>query len=200
MMKRIMANDPVAIFNQGREHEGKGDYIKAVENYEKAIELGNLEGPRLGSVEAHFRLSTMYREGRGVEKDTGKEIFHLEESAIGGHPIGRFTLGRHEYINGDPKRAGKHWIIAVTQGDEYALKVLMKKFKKKKGLVDKKDLAAALRAHQTAVDATKSPQREVADNICLGLMRMGLCTSCSSGCRCNKQSAEGGSRRIPSKV
>jgi hypothetical protein len=31
-----------------------------------------------------------------------------------------------------------------------------------KGDVDKEDFAAALRAHQAAVDATKSPQREVA--------------------------------------
>eukprot|EP00986_Skeletonema_menzelii_P000555 scaffold160_cov157-Skeletonema_menzelii.AAC.12 len=168
-MERILANDPVAILNQGKEHEMKGDFIKAVKNYKKAIELGDLGGPGLGSVDAHFQLSIMYREGRGVEKDEGKEIFHVEESAIGGHPIGRFNLGRHEYINGDPKRAVKHWIIAVAQGDKYSLKVLMEKFKKKNGLVDKKDLAAALRAHQTALDATKSPQREVADNICLSL-------------------------------
>ena len=33
----------------------------------------------------------------------------------------------------------------------------------KAGLVSKEDFAAALRAHQTAVDATKSPQREAAD-------------------------------------
>jgi len=30
------------------------------------------------------------------------------------------------------------------------------------GLVSKDDLAAALRAHQAAVDATKSPQRDIA--------------------------------------
>ena len=33
----------------------------------------------------------------------------------------------------------------------------------KEGHVSKDDLAAALRAHQAAVDATKSPQREAAD-------------------------------------
>ena len=33
----------------------------------------------------------------------------------------------------------------------------------KDGLVDKEDLAAALRAHKAAVDETKSPQREEAD-------------------------------------
>ena len=33
----------------------------------------------------------------------------------------------------------------------------------KPGLVNKDDFAAALRAHQAAVDATKSPQREAAE-------------------------------------
>ena len=166
-MERIKVNDPVAILNQGLDHKEKGDYSKAVKNFKKAIELGGLGEPGLGSVEAHFQLSIMYREGRGVEKDAGKERFHLEESAIGGHPIGRSTLGRHEYVNGHPKRAVKHWIIAVKQGDKYTLKVLMEQFKRKKGLVDKEDLNAALRAHQTALDAFKSPQREAAENICL---------------------------------
>ena len=175
-MERIMANDPVAILNQGLEYKEKGDYVKAVKNFQKAIELGDLGGPGLGSVEAHFQLSIMYREGQGVEKDAGKELFHLEESAIGGHPIGRSNLGGYEYVHGNPKRAAKHWIIAVKQGNKFSLKVLMEKFKKKKGLVDKEDLNAALRAHQTALDATKSPQREVADNI--GLMLGKNCHCC----------------------
>jgi hypothetical protein len=33
----------------------------------------------------------------------------------------------------------------------------------KKGVVSKADLAITLRAHQAAVDATKSPQRETAE-------------------------------------
>ena len=33
----------------------------------------------------------------------------------------------------------------------------------KRGMVSKEDFAAALRAHQAAVDATKSPQREAAE-------------------------------------
>ena len=36
-------------------------------------------------------------------------------------------------------------------------------FAYKKGLFKKEDLGAALRAHQAAVDATKSPQRDVAE-------------------------------------
>ncbi len=54
----------------------------------------------------------------------------------------------------------KHWIIAVTQGHDGAIKLLMKLFEN--GFVKKEDIAAALRAHQAAVDATKSSQREAA--------------------------------------
>jgi len=55
----------------------------------------------------------------------------------------------------------KHWIIAATQGDDDSINNLIFAFKQ--GHVSKDDLAAALRAHQAAVDATKSPQREAAD-------------------------------------
>ena len=52
----------------------------------------------------------------------------------------------------------KHWIIAANLGNDMSMEILKKGFKK--GMVSKEDFAAALRAHQAAVDATKSPQRE----------------------------------------
>ena len=55
----------------------------------------------------------------------------------------------------------KHWIIAATQGYGASMKELMNAFKE--GCVSKEDLAATLRAHQAAVNATKSPQREAAE-------------------------------------
>ena len=55
----------------------------------------------------------------------------------------------------------KHWIIAATQGFDESIKMLLEIFQS--GVVSKDDLAAALRAHQAAVDATKSPQREAAE-------------------------------------
>jgi len=57
----------------------------------------------------------------------------------------------------------KHWIISANLGDDGSIKILMEKFKE--GFVSKDDLAAALRAHQAAVDATKSPQREEAKKV-----------------------------------
>ncbi len=56
----------------------------------------------------------------------------------------------------------KHFSIAARLGDDLSMKALMKFFKG--GYVSKEDLAATLRAHQAAVDATKSPQREAAED------------------------------------
>eukprot|EP00984_Skeletonema_dohrnii_P025942 scaffold15187_cov75-Skeletonema_dohrnii-CCMP3373.AAC.1 len=152
-MKRVEANDPVAMCQEGFEQYRKGDYNSAFEYSKKAAELGN--------VDAHFMLATMYLDGQGVEKDEKKRIHHTEVAAIGGHPRARHNLGVHEERNGDMKRAVRHLIIAATQGSDESIKSLMSAFKI--GKVSKDDLAAALRAHQTAVDETKSPQREAAE-------------------------------------
>ena len=63
--------------------------------------------------------------------------------------------------NGLIDRAVKHWIIATNLGYDASLDAL--KMGYKRGFVSKEDFAAALRGHQAAVDATKSPQREVAE-------------------------------------
>ena len=153
-MKRIAANDPVATFQQGALLYMKGDYSKAFVYFTKAAELGD--------VDAHYHLSVLYMLGHGVEKDMGKGIFHAEEAAIGGHPEARYNLGGIEWeMNNNDERAVKHWIISATQGYDRSIKVLMKMFKD--GFVSKEDLAAALRAHKAAADATKSEQREAAE-------------------------------------
>ncbi len=149
-MKRVEANDPVALRREGFYVYEKGNYSEAFEYWKKAAELGDAE--------AHCKLADRYEDGKGIEKDEGKHIYHLEEAAIGGHPSARLVLGLQEQINGNTERAVKHWIIAATQGCDYSIKVLMVAFKD--GFVKKDTLAATLRAHQAAVDATKSPQRD----------------------------------------
>mmetsp|Transcript_2859 Transcript_2859/g.4194 ORF Transcript_2859/g.4194 Transcript_2859/m.4194 type:complete len:136 (+) Transcript_2859:115-522(+) len=84
-LKRAAANDPAALHNIGSKHHDEGDYEVAFEYWKKSAEFGN--------VMAHYKLSALYREGEGVEKDTKKELFHLEEAAIAGHPRARFRLG-----------------------------------------------------------------------------------------------------------
>ena len=106
----------------------------------------------------------MYSEGYGVGVGRGKkkEWYHLEQAAIGGNLKARYTLGIREgwCSNHNSERANKHLIIAANQGHDDSMKKLKEIYAS--GMVGKEDLAAALRAHQTAVDATKSPQREVA--------------------------------------
>ena len=152
-MKRIEANDPVAMSYEGGVQNNKGNCRSAFEYWTKAAELGDAE--------AHYQLAVLYHEGRSVEKDEGKEIYHFEEAAIGGHPGARHNLGIREGNSGNIERAVKHWIVAATQGEDDSIKLLLKSFKM--GLINKEKLAATLRAHKAAVDATKSPQRKNAE-------------------------------------
>jgi len=64
-------------------------------------------------------------------------------------------------VNGRNDRAVKHWIIAANMGYDGPLENL--KLEYREGLVSKEDYASALRGHQTAVDATKSSQRDEAE-------------------------------------
>ena len=109
---------------------------------------------------AHYNLSVMYREGEGVDKNEKKEVYHLEEATIGGHPLARYSLGCYEGNAGRYERAYKHFIISAKQGYDDALEMVKKGFQR--GEVSKEDFEAALRGHQAAVDATKSEQREEA--------------------------------------
>jgi TPR repeat protein len=115
----------------------------------------------LGNAQAHYHLAGFYHRELGVEKDEEKEIRHLEEAAIGGHPLARQNLGSHEWKNGNIERAVKHRIIAATQGCDDSMKSLMIAFRK--GHLSKEQLDATLRAHHAAVNATKSPQRLAAE-------------------------------------
>jgi TPR repeat protein len=153
MMKRIEANDPAAICQQGLECYNKGDYSSAIEYYTRAVKLGDIE--------AHFKLACCYHLGEGVEEDEKKELFLLEEAAIAGHPSARYSLGFLEGRNGRTERAIKHFMIAAGQGQDDAMDEL--KWQYAQGRISKENFAASLRAHQAAVDAIKSPQREEAE-------------------------------------
>jgi len=151
-MKRVEANDPVAIYEMGVFRYEEGDYEGAFEYLTKGAELGGAE--------AHYLLSVMYRKGDNVEKDEKKEVYHLEEAAIAGHTFARHNLACYEGINGRHERAVKHWIINAKLGDQKSMEGLKESYPD--GLVSKEDFAAALRAYQDALDATKSPQRDKA--------------------------------------
>ena len=152
-MERVKVNDPDALCNMGKKHyDNKGDHKKAFEYWTRAAELGDAE--------AHFNLSILYQLGEGVEKDKKKEVYHLEEAAIGGHPDARFNLGCEEWSAERDDRATKHFIIAANLGHDRAMEEVKEHFLE--GLVSEEELEAALREHKAAVDATKSKQREEA--------------------------------------
>ena len=74
----------------------------------------------------------------------------------------RGNLAWHDQMKGRPDRAVKHLIIAANLGYDRSIRGLKEFYKE--GLVRKEDFAAAaLRAYQAAVDATKSLQRDEAE-------------------------------------
>jgi TPR repeat protein len=154
-MKRVKADDPIALSQMGKMRYHERDYEGAFEYLTKAAQWGDMM--------AHYALSLLYHEGKGVEKDIKKKIYHLEEAAIGGHPYARFNLALHEGRNGRTDRAMKHYIITAKLGYDDALEKVKKGFRR--GVVSKDDYESALRGHQAAVDATKSEQRDAAAKV-----------------------------------
>jgi TPR repeat protein len=152
-MARIKKNDPVAIREMGKQHNMERDYNGAVEYWKKAAELGDAG--------AHYELSVMYHLGRGVEEDMVKELYHLEEAVIAGHPGARHNLGCEEAKKGRPERARKHFIINANLGYHKSLEGL--KMLYVEGNASKEDYADALRAYQAALEETKSAERKIAE-------------------------------------
>eukprot|EP00986_Skeletonema_menzelii_P016105 scaffold13729_cov126-Skeletonema_menzelii.AAC.4 len=151
--KRAEANDPLALHDEGMDSFYAGDYATAIKYCEKAAALGHIQ--------SHYHLSTLYFEGAVVEKDTKKFVYHAEQAAIGGHPMARYNLGVVEFEKGNIERAAKHWIIAANLGYDLSIESLKDCYSR--GVISKEVFATALRAHQAAVEAMKSSQRDAAE-------------------------------------
>lgn len=155
-MNRIAANDPVALQRTGSKYQNEGDYERAFEYFTRAADLGDAD--------AHFELSLLYQNGEGVQKDEEREVYHLEEAAIRGHPDARCNLASHEWQNNERMdRAVKHLIIAVNLGHHESMQML--KELNELGSVSDDLFAVTMHTHQAAVDAMKSPQREEAEGV-----------------------------------
>ncbi len=152
-MKSVKKNVPGAMFQMGQIRQAEGDYKSAFEYFMKAAELGDAV--------AHFNLAGMYRVGKGVEKDTKKMVHHLEQAAIRGHPNAINNLGCMEMNNGRFERAVKHLIISASLGLHNSLQALRHIYAN--GHASKEEYLGALRAYQAAVEATKSSDREIAE-------------------------------------
>ncbi len=152
-MERIKKNDPAALWHMGNKRYQEGDSKTALNYWTKAAGLGDAN--------AHYQLSIVYFKGQGVERDKKKEVYHAEEAAMKGNPWARHNLGCIEYENGRYERAVKHFIIAANLGYNDSLKRLKDLYVD--GHASKEDYAGALRAYQAAVNATKSEDREKAE-------------------------------------
>ena len=145
-------NDPVAMREVGLINLENGDHQTAFRFISKAAELGNAN--------AHSSLAALYRFGHGCEMDPKKELYHMQEAAIGGCPEARCNLGLMEGRKGQFMRAMNHFIIAAKLGHARSLEEV--KIGYKCGVVKKEDFTLALRGYQAAVEATKSTLRDAA--------------------------------------
>ena len=154
-MRRVEANDPVAMREMGLRHFGEVNFDAAFKLFERSAELGDAE--------AHYKLGHHYKWGKGVEMDEKKALYHVEEAAIRGHSDARFVLTLIEGRDGTIERSVKHLIIVANFGHDHAIQALRECYKD--GDINKEGFAAALRAHHAAVNAMKSPDREIAKAI-----------------------------------
>ncbi len=151
--KRIEANDPVALTDEGLRRYHAGDYATAIEYWKTAAGLGEIQ--------AHYQLSISYKEGRIVDNKGTKFIFHSEQAAIGGHTRARYNLAMTEGQKGNVVKARKHLTIAAKLGCHLSIEMLKTLYAG--GDISKEDFAEALHAYQTALDAMKSLQRDAAE-------------------------------------
>ncbi|EJK43936.1 hypothetical protein THAOC_37571 [Thalassiosira oceanica] len=158
--KRVDAKDPEATEFLARIYYDGKHGLK--QETSRAIELWT-EAARLGDFSAHFQLGPRYYFGQGVEQDVARGIRHLQHAAIQGDPDSRLMLGCHEYKSGNHELALRHFMISAKMGDEDSLNRIKGMFKK--GHATKAQYAEALKGYQTALEETKSPQREVAKKI-----------------------------------
>lgn len=172
--ERLEANDPIALCRKGKALYFGGDCKAALEYYTLAAGQGHAE--------AHFALSTIYREQMwkaSEEKDhekgkiaCKKMIHHQEEAAMGGHPTARYNHGCDEWNRGRYGRAVRHWTIVAFQGHDGGVERL--KAACEEGAVRKMDVDVAVCGYKAAIDATKSAQRDKADETLKRLRMHGL--------------------------
>ena len=157
IQKRVDAKDPAATECLASAYYD-GDH-GLQQDIPRAIELWT-EAARLGDLDAHNNLGTIYFYGNVVDQDVAKAIRHFQHAAIQGHPSSRYMLGVYEGRSENHETAFQHLIISAKMGDSDSLKAIKNMFLN--GLATKVQYAEALRGYQNASEGTKSSQREEA--------------------------------------
>ncbi|EJK46033.1 hypothetical protein THAOC_35322, partial [Thalassiosira oceanica] len=164
IQKRVSKGDAAAIkvLGDGYCHGELG----LAKNVPRAVELWT-EAAELGSINAQFQLGLVYYTGEGVEEDKARGIRHWQQAAMRGDVQSRHGLGAVEHANGNHQLAVQHWMISAKMGYEDSLNCIQHMFKE--GHATRAQYAEALLGYRDAVEETKSPQREEAKRLGLGL-------------------------------
>ncbi|EJK70918.1 hypothetical protein THAOC_07686, partial [Thalassiosira oceanica] len=157
IQKRVDARDPKATgYLASAYYYGNNglqqDVPRAIKLWTKAANLSDLN--------AHCMLGCRYYYGDGVEQNVAQGIRHFQHAAMQGDPESRYALGFHEHGNGNHELAVRHWMISAKMGLEGSLNAIKDMFMK--GHANKAQYAEALRGYQSALEETRSPQREEA--------------------------------------
>eukprot|EP00984_Skeletonema_dohrnii_P013179 scaffold5449_cov88-Skeletonema_dohrnii-CCMP3373.AAC.4 len=155
LLKRVEANDPIAMFTLGT-LSMRGGMPGVPKDAKKAAGLF-LRSADLGYAPAYVNLAHCYELGFGVKMDKKKAITYRELACIGGNAFARYKLGKDAWDIGKKEDAAKHFIIGAKMGHDDSLRALKILFVK--GCLQKSDFEMALRHHKEASDEMKSEQR-----------------------------------------
>lgn len=122
------------------------------------------QSAKAGDAEAQYKLASLYRSGRGVERDDATAFFWMKEAAGRGHARAQYALGQM-YLAGRGTKSDREqaevWLQqAASQGNEKAAELLQK---------------LATTAEQTtpnatwAADVTKDPPKQTGPKLVLNL-------------------------------
>ena len=88
-----------------------------------------------------------------------KAKFHWEAAAMAGHEVARSNLGSLEYNSGNMGRAIKHWTIAASAGESYAMHELRTQVEK--GAISRESIDSSLVAYNASCTEMRSEARDV---------------------------------------
>jgi TPR repeat protein len=148
---RVEANDAGAICQLGSYYHGGNGGLQ--QDWEKAMELYARAG-QLGCSKAHNSMADVYTQ-RG---DMKKAKFYLEAAAMAGHEGARCNIGMAEAKSGSMERAVRHWTIAASGGEFYAMHNLLVALEN--GEVSRESIYSTLTAYNEYCAEMRSEARD----------------------------------------
>ena len=153
---RVEIGDVAGIYSMACKYKMGTCGVK--EDRKKALELF-FRGSELGSSGAYSHLGEAYLFGDIVKKDMDKARYCYELSASMGDVNSRHMIGYFDgWLQGDMKRAVKHFMLGAMAGSLTCLREVQQGFNL--GLVTKEESEKALQAFHMSYDSMRSDQRD----------------------------------------